>query len=184
MALAAVFLDRDGVIIENRDDHVKSWEEVQFIPGAFEGLKKLSQSSYAIVLVTNQSVVGRGMITLEQAHAINDRVIAEIKSHGGRIDASYLCPHHPDAGCACRKPRPGLLLQAAQELDLQLTSSYLIGDALTDIQAAQAAGVKGILVLSGRGVAQAKLVAQLKVSDFLRVADLRAAVDLILEGRD
>ena len=182
----AVFLDRDGVIIENRSDYVKSWKEVRFLPGVWESLRRLGQSEYALVLVTNQSAVGRGIISLEQAMDINQRVIAEIEAQGGRIDASYLCPHHPDEGCDCRKPAPGMLLRAAKELGLDLTRSYVIGDAASDVEAAWAVGGHGILVLTGLGKEQAVLL-NLKMKTKMKggancplAADLGAVVDYIL----
>jgi D-glycero-D-manno-heptose 1,7-bisphosphate phosphatase len=177
----AVFLDRDGVIIANRDDYVTSWEQVHFLPKALEALRRLNGSAFATVLVTNQSAIGRGVITWEQGLAINRRVIAEIERHGGRIDASYLCPHTPGDGCSCRKPAPGMLLQAAEELDLDLAQSYLIGDAVTDVQAAQGAGVHPILVLTGRGASQAPLLAAEGLSCSPALADLGAAVNYIME---
>ena len=118
---------------------MKSWEEVHFLPGAFEALRRLSRSDYVLVLVTNQSAVGRGIVTLDKTMEINERVVAEIKTKGGRVDASYICPHHPDEGCDCRKPAPGMLLRAAEELKLDLARSYAVGDAVSDIQAARAA---------------------------------------------
>ena len=175
-----MFLDRDGVIIENRSDYVKSWEEVCFLPGALEALRRLSRTEYALVLVTNQSAVGRGVISLEQATEINRRVIAEIGAQGGRVDASYMCPHRPDEGCNCRKPAPGMLLRAAKELGLDLTRSYAIGDAASDIEAAWAAGVRGILVLTGRGREQVTLLKMKGKANCPVVADMGAAVDYIL----
>ena len=176
----AVFLDRDGVITENRSDYVKSWEEVRFLPGSIEALRRLSQTKYILVLVTNQSAVGRGIISLERAIEINRRVVAEIQMREGRIDASYLCPHTPNEGCACRKPAPGMLLRAAEELGLALVGSYAIGDAVSDIQAAQRAGVRGILVLTGRGTEQASLLEAQDLSGCPVMTDLSAAVDYIL----
>ncbi len=170
----AVFLDRDGVIIANRDDYIKSWREVEFLPGAIAALRRLSQSNFAIVVVTNQSAIGRGIISLQQANDINRRVMAEIKAQGGRIDACYVCPHHPNDRCGCRKPAPGLLLRASQELELDLPESYMVGDAITDLQAARAAGVQGILVRTGRGEHQARLLD--RQDAFLVVADLEAAL--------
>ena len=175
-----MFLDRDGVIIENRADYVKSWEEVRFLPGASQALQRLRASHYALVLVTNQSVVGRDIISLAQALRINCRVIHEIETFRGRMDATYLCPHAPDEGCHCRKPAPGMLLQASEELGLDLTSSYLVGDALSDIQAARAAGVTGILVLTGRGANQSRLLEAEGLRDCPVVKDLEAAVAYIL----
>jgi D-glycero-D-manno-heptose 1,7-bisphosphate phosphatase len=176
----AVFLDRDGVIVENRPAYIKSWDDVEFLPGSLDALRRLAASPYAVVIVTNQSAVGRGIVSLEQAESIHRRIVAEIVRQGGRIDASYLCPHSPLDGCSCRKPAPGLLLQAAKDLGLDLPHSYLVGDALSDLQAAQAAGVRGFLVLTGRGAAQAALGGLSPETGNSVVADLSEAVARIL----
>ena len=182
--MKCVFLDRDGVIIKNRNDYVKSWNEVNFLTRSLEALRWLARSEYVLVLVTNQSVVGRGIISLEQAKNINQQVITEIENHRGRIDASYICHHHPDEGCFCRKPAPGMLIRASEELGLDLEHSYLIGDAVSDIQAAQSVGVTGILVLTGRGKEQVAYM-NMEVHPKCRiVSDLRAAVKFILEKKD
>jgi D-glycero-D-manno-heptose 1,7-bisphosphate phosphatase len=178
---SAVFLDRDGVINENRADYVKRWSEVEFLPAVFDALRRLAETDFAIVLVTNQSAVGRGVVSEESARSINRRIVETIRSQGGRVDGSYLCPHHPNDNCECRKPHPGMLFQAADELDLDLGQSYFIGDAITDMQAAEAAGVQGILVLTGRGRSQAR-----KISDapsWPMAADLGSAIDYILNDR-
>jgi D-glycero-D-manno-heptose 1,7-bisphosphate phosphatase len=159
MKQPAIFLDRDGVIIENCSNYVRSWADVELFPQAIDALVALRDSPYRIVLVTNQSAVGRGLITRETAEAINDRLLAVIEDAGGRVDAVYMCPHGPDDGCDCRKPLPGLLLRAAADLDLDLDRSLMIGDALTDIQAGQAAGVRSALLRTGRGRAQEQLPA-------------------------
>jgi D-glycero-D-manno-heptose 1,7-bisphosphate phosphatase len=154
----AIFLDRDGVIIENRADYVRSWSDVVVFPQALEALAKLSASPYKIVFVTNQSAIGRGIISLETAEEINRRLVALVEAAGVRVDGIFMCPHAPEDGCDCRKPRPGLLLQAARALDLDLSRSILIGDALTDLMAGQAAGVGRLaLVRSGRGAEQIRL---------------------------
>lgn len=147
----AVFLDRDGVIIENRTDYVKDWSEVRFLPGAFTALRRLGASAYALVMITNQSGVGRGLFSLAQARDINRRLAKEVLARGGRLDGLYLCPHRPGDGCPCRKPAPGMLLDAARDLDLALDGSFVVGDALTDMEAAAAVKALGILVLTGRG---------------------------------
>ncbi len=177
----AVFLDRDGVIIENRADHVKCWSEVRFFAGSREAMKRLAASPRAIVIVSNQAVVGRGLLDEEVAWQLQRQIEAEIVAGGGRIDASYLCPHHPQAGCVCRKPAPGMLLQAARDLDLDLPRSWLIGDALSDLEAARAAGVRGILVRTGRGAEQQKLLPA-PAESWPVVADLAAAVERILSS--
>lgn len=176
----AVFLDRDGVIIENRDDYVKAWDEVRFLPGSLAALRRLAASRHAVVIVTNQSAVGRGLVSLEEVAEINRRMIVEIEAQGGRVDACYLCPHHPDDACSCRKPAPGMLVQARDELGLSLNCSYLVGDAATDIQAARAAGVRELLVLTGRGAAEAGHLGTEGAVACPVLADLPAAVDHIL----
>ena len=176
----AVFLDRDGVINENRPNYVRRWEHVRLIPGARAALAALAQSEYAIVIVTNQSGVGRGVFSRAQANDVNQRLVALIAENHGRIDAVQLCPHRPDEYCVCRKPQPGLLLQAAQELQLDLDRSWLVGDAVTDIQAGLAAGVHPILLRTGRGITQAELLENHGLDDVLVLDDLAAAVDYIL----
>ena len=180
MIKPAVFLDRDGVINENRSDYVKGWEEFVFLPGVFEPLRLLAQNHQAIVVVSNQSAVGRGLVSRETVEAIHRRMQAEIQRRGGRVDAIYYCPHHPDAGCDCRKPRPGLLLRAARELSIDLSRSYLIGDAVSDIEAALAVGCTPIFVLTGRGQEQQPLLWKNGYNGVPVVPDLAAAVDWIL----
>ena len=156
----AIFLDRDGVINHNRSDYVKTWEEYIFLPNVFEPLKRLAQSEYSIVIIRNQSPIGRGLVQRETVEAINQRMKAEIESRGGRIDGVYYCPHRPDEVCECRKPRPGLLLRAAQELDLDLSCSYFIGDAVSDVEAALAAGCTPLFVQTGLGSDQIARLAE------------------------
>jgi D-glycero-D-manno-heptose 1,7-bisphosphate phosphatase len=179
----AIFLDRDGVIVENVESYVQSWRDIVFLPSAFTALKKLSASDYKIILITNQSAVGRGIITLEQARAINQKVVAVIEAAGGRIDSVYMCPHAPGEHCICRKPLPGLILQAGFEHRLDLAHSFTIGDACTDIQAGQAAGISNnILVKTGRGSTQLQLPLAATLPGFWVYDDLEGAVMDILSG--
>jgi D-glycero-D-manno-heptose 1,7-bisphosphate phosphatase len=151
----AIFLDRDGVLIENRSDYVRGWSQVKIIPEAIRALSLEPIKKYKVVIVTNQSVVGRGLILLETAQEINQQLINLIRDHGGQIDGVYMCPHQPEDGCSCRKPLPGLLLQAAKDLSLDLQRSWMIGDAWSDVQAGEAAGMRGtILLKTGRGSEQ------------------------------
>lgn len=148
----AVFLDRDGVIIQNRPDYVRSWEDVAFIPGVLPALAQLARLPCRVVVITNQAGIGKGIISQQGADEINRRLIEVIIRHGGRIDGIYVCPHRPEDQCECRKPKPGLILQAAQELDIDLQTSLLVGDNLSDLQAARAGGVgKAVLVRTGLG---------------------------------
>lgn len=176
----AIFLDRDGVIIENREEYVRSWSDVEFFPAALAALRNFSSSPYRIVLVTNQSAVGRGLITLAQAESLNQRITAAVVDNGGRVDGTWMCPHAPQAHCDCRKPRPGLLLQAAEALNLDLSRSFMIGDALSDLQAGRAAGVReAMLVRTGRGRRQAALPEAALLQPFGVFDSLAEALDHI-----
>lgn len=151
-ARAIVFMDRDGVLIENRADYVKSWDEVRFLEGAFTAIQRLNEAEFAVVIATNQSVVGRGLVALDEAIRLNDRFLSEFSSRGLHIDGLVMCPHSPEAGCSCRKPASGMLTLAAKELGTELDGSYMVGDAVSDVSAAVAVGAKPILVRTGRGV--------------------------------
>jgi D-glycero-D-manno-heptose 1,7-bisphosphate phosphatase len=178
----AVFLDRDGVVIENRPAYVRTWEDVEFFEQALEALAALAGRPVKVILVTNQSGVGRGLIADTAARAIGDRLVMEIEGRGGRIDGVYMCPHAPEVGCACRKPRPGLILEAAAAHDIDLSRSILVGDAVTDLQAASAAGVgRYALVRTGRGREQEKLLGDLDLGEAGVFEDLKAALKELLK---
>jgi D-glycero-D-manno-heptose 1,7-bisphosphate phosphatase len=173
----AIFLDRDGVVIENRTEYVRSWEDVDIFPAAVKALAGLTAGPHKIVLVTNQSAVGRGIITLQEAQAINRKLVIALEKVGCRIDGVFLCPHAPEAHCDCRKPRPGLLLQAARALALDPARSVMIGDAWTDLLAGQAAGVRQLaLVRTGRGEQQLALPPPAELHSWGVYADLAEAL--------
>lgn len=177
----AIFLDRDGVIIENLPAYVRRWDDVKIIPGALEALAVARSSLYKIIIVTNQSAVGRGILTLEKAREINDCLVEVITREGGRVDGTYMCPHAPHEDCPCRKPKPGLLLQAADELSIDLSRSVLIGDAISDLMAGQAAGLREtILVRTGRGREQEKTAYPEGIKPFKVFDNLSEAVQAIL----
>ena len=181
MPKRAVFLDRDGVINLNRPDYVKSWDEFIFYPFAKLALSKLAKSDFLIIIVSNQSSIGRGIVKKETVDEINQKMKEEIEKEGGRIDAIYYCPHKPDEGCPCRKPNPGLLLKASEEWDIDLMKSYMIGDALSDIEAGKRAGCFSILVLTGRGKEQLHLFLNSPYQYDKLALDLLDAVDWILK---
>ncbi len=145
-----IFLDRDGVINANRDDHVKSWHEFRFLPGALEGLRLLTEHGYRIFIVTNQAAINRGLIARATLEEIHQRMVRTAAAYGARIAGIRCCPHRPDEACACRKPQPGMLLDLAAAYSIDLGQTYLVGDAHSDIAAGQAAGCRTVLVLSGR----------------------------------
>lgn len=150
MTLQAFFLDRDGVLNRERADYVKGWDEFEVLPGTLPALVQLAALNRPIVVITNQSAIGRGLVSAATVDAIHQRFKDEVAVAGGRIDTFYVCPHHPQAGCACRKPKPGLLVQAASDFHLELTECLFIGDSPTDFLAAEAAGCQSLLVQSGR----------------------------------
>jgi D-glycero-D-manno-heptose 1,7-bisphosphate phosphatase len=152
--MRAVFLDRDGVICENRPDHVKTWDEFQFLPGAKNSLAALSRLGLAVVVVTNQAAIGRGIVPAGTVDEIHRRMMAEVAAFGGRIDRIVYCPHRPEENCGCRKPKAGMLLQAANEMGIDLSRSYMIGDAASDLLAGQRVGCQTFMVLTGRGLQQ------------------------------
>jgi D-glycero-D-manno-heptose 1,7-bisphosphate phosphatase len=146
-----ILLDRDGVINQESDDFIKSPEEWQPIDGSLEAIALLNEHGYKVAVITNQSGVARGLFDdamLEKIHAKMRQMTAE---QGGKIDAIYFCPHGPDDGCTCRKPKPGLLESFAAEKNVDLTGMTVIGDSLRDIQSAQAVGASPILVKTGKG---------------------------------
>jgi D-glycero-D-manno-heptose 1,7-bisphosphate phosphatase len=175
MATQAVFLDRDGVICKNRADYVKSWDEFLFLPGAKQGIATLSKLNIPIVVVTNQSAIGRGIMSAEEVAKIHRGMTAEIAAAGGRIDKILFCPHRPDEGCNCRKPEPGMLLQAAQELNIDLQRSFMVGDALTDLMAGQRVGCFNFLVMTGRGLQQVPQAMQALPNGFTVTRNLAEA---------
>ena len=154
--------------------------EFSFLPGAVESLYLLAQQNDPIIVISNQSAIGRGILSPQTATEINQQMQAEIGLHGGRLDDVYICPHRPEELCNCRKPRPGLLYQAAQKHQLDLEASFFIGDALSDIEAALAAGCQPILVLTGRGSQQQQLLQQHRHSGIPVLPDITAAAQYIL----
>ncbi len=179
---AAVFLDRDGVINENVDgDYVRSWEAFHFLPGALEAIARLTRAGMPIVVVSNQQGVGKDLMSAAEVEAIHARMVAEIGEAGGEIAAVRYCPHLAADECECRKPKPGLLTNAAGELGLDLARSVFVGDAASDVAAARSAGCRPMLVLTGHGrAARAALETDGSLGTTEVVADLSAAVDLIL----
>ena len=182
MGVPAVFLDRDGVVIENRPAYVRTWEDVEIFGQALEALAALAGRPGKVILVTNQSGVGRGLVAEADARAIGDRLVKEIEECGGRIDGVYMCPHAPEDGCACRKPRPGLILEAAAEHGIDLSRSVMIGDAVTDLQAARAAGIPVYaLVRTGRGRDEERLLTGLALGEAGVYEDMKEALEDLLK---
>jgi histidinol-phosphate phosphatase family protein len=147
--IQAIFLDRDGVVSVEGGEYVTTPEGLQLLPGSPEAIATLTTAGLPIFLFTNQAGVGRGFLTLETLHQIHARMVQKIELTGGRFTALYCCPHAPDAGCDCRKPKAGMLLQAAKEHDLDLARCCVVGDTSRDITAGHSVGCKTVLVLTG-----------------------------------
>lgn len=179
----AVFLDRDGTIIEDLD-YLNSPKQIKFIPGAIEAIKKLTSAGYKIIIISNQSAVARGLLTEDMLQTI-DKIIHKTVLHGGgHIDGSYYCPHHPEHGiypykqeCECRKPHSGLIKRAAREHALDLSASFLVGDKVSDIETGKRVGIKTVFVLTGHGREEQSL---LKEAPEQVANDLPEAVKWIL----
>jgi histidinol-phosphate phosphatase family protein len=178
-----VFTDRDGVINRNLPDSIKRPEEFAFLPGSCEALHRLTEKGFDVIVITNQSALGRGVMTLETLEDIHRRMLAAVDAAGGRILDLFVCPHRPDDGCRCRKPEPGLLLAAQRKHRIDFSSAIMIGDSATDIECARNAGVgTALLVRTGNGAeASAALTARGCLPDFI-ADDLHQAGEWIIDG--
>ncbi|HSS46803.1 MAG TPA: D-glycero-beta-D-manno-heptose 1,7-bisphosphate 7-phosphatase [Burkholderiales bacterium] len=146
-----VILDRDGVINHDSAQYIKSPDEWKPIAGSLEAIARLNQAGYRVVVVTNQSGIGRGLFDMTALNAIHDKMHKSLTQYGGRIDAIFFCPHAQELSCACRKPKTGLFQEIAQRFNVNLAGVPCIGDSARDLQAAHAAGAQPILVLTGKG---------------------------------
>ena len=180
--MSTIFLDRDGVINENRSDYVKSWREFRFLPDVHEAIARLTLVGHRIVVCTNQAGVARGSISRAVVEDIHRRMLVNIAEYGGHIERVYYCPHGKEENCVCRKPRPGLLLQARDELGIDLNDAVFVGDSITDVRAGLAAGVRTMLVLTGLGAEQLRDHYHEANGPFLIAMSLKHAVDAILQG--
>ena len=188
MGRRAVFLDRDGTIVREVE-YLRSPEELRLLPRAGEAIRRLNEAGFAVVVVTNQSGIARGLLTegdLEEIHTVLRRRLAR---RGARVDAIYSCPHHPEAPlpeyrrrCQCRKPLPGMLVRAGRELDLDLARSYAVGDGERDVEAGRRAGCRTVLVRTGYGAKTEARVGGGLAADHV-ADDLSGAVEWILGGR-
>jgi D-glycero-D-manno-heptose 1,7-bisphosphate phosphatase len=180
----AIFLDRDGVINQNRVGHVTAWGEFRLLPGALEGMALLTQRGFRIFVVTNQACINRGLVERTTVDAIHLRLAQIARDYGARIDDIRLCPHRPDEGCGCRKPQPGMLLDLARQHDIDLSRATIIGDALSDIAAGRAAGCSAMLVRSGRGCEQEAMIGAGSPQPDSIAADLLAAARSLCSRRE
>ncbi|NDG39067.1 MAG: D-glycero-beta-D-manno-heptose 1,7-bisphosphate 7-phosphatase [Betaproteobacteria bacterium] len=181
-----VILGRDGILNDFRDDHVKAPEEWSPIAGALEAVARLNHAGWHVVVATNQSGIGRGMIDMASVNAVHAHMLKQLQLAGGRIDAVFFCPHTPEDGCDCRKPQPGLMREIGKRYGIDLKQVPMVGDTLRDLQAAQASACEPHLVCSGRaaGLDAQQIQALVDQVPGTRVhADLAAfAEDLLARG--
>jgi len=170
-----VILDRDGVINQESDAYIKTPDEWLPIPGSLEAIGRLTNEGFTVVVASNQSGLGRGLFDQEALDAIHARMQGEIGMAGGRLDGIYYCPHKPEDGCDCRKPKTGLFQQIAAHYRMGMQGVPAIGDSARDLVAAKSAGARPILVKTGRGLATLKQMPDAEV-----YADLAAAADHLI----
>jgi D-glycero-D-manno-heptose 1,7-bisphosphate phosphatase len=150
-AIKLIVLDRDGVINRDSDHFIKTPEEWRPIPGSLEAIARLNHAGFRVVVATNQSGIGRGLFDMAMLNAIHEKMHKALAQVGGRLDAVFYCPHTADAGCDCRKPKPGILREIGLRFGVDMSSIPCIGDSLRDLQAAEAVGAQPMLVLTGKG---------------------------------
>lgn len=173
----AVFLDRDGVLMRD-SNYVGHVDHVELIDSAPQALRRLQDAGFRLFVVTNQSGVGRGYFTREAVEEIHTLLDAHFEQAGVRIDRYYVCPHHPEDNCDCRKPKPKFLREAARRFGVDLKRSFMIGDRASDVRCGINGGTKTVLVLTGAG---RETIAGGEVAPDQVVADISAAADWILQ---
>ena len=177
-----VFLDRDGVINLDSSDYIKSWSEFKFIPRSIEAIKELTLKGFNAIVITNQSVINRNMVSGKGLEHIHASMKNEVKSGGGLIKDIFFCPHIPEDNCDCRKPRPGLIFQAQKAYSIDLKDAVMVGDSAKDIECARNAGCgKAILVKTGNGAKAEKTLEKKKICPDYIAQDLYEAVQWIVK---
>lgn len=176
-----VFLDRDGVINRDSPNYIKSWTEFEFLPRSLTALNQLNGNGFTTIIITNQSAVNRHLISRTELEYIHAMMKDRIHSHGGEIKDIFFCPHTPEDGCDCRKPKPGLIDQAKKKYRIDLSQSIMVGDSTRDIQCARTAGcARAILVKTGYGVEAEKLLAEKEIFADYVAEDLYEAAQWII----
>lgn len=180
-----VILDRDGVINVDSADFILSPEQWVPVPGSLDAIARLCRAGYRVVVATNQSAVGRGLIDTNTLNRIHARMLQQVHERGGRIDSVFFCPHTPDAGCTCRKPAPGMLDKIAERLNISLLGVPVVGDSLRDLEAALAVAGLPVLVLSGKnelGLKPGASIDEPRYANCPVFRDLSAFADALLAG--
>ncbi|MCL5959592.1 MAG: HAD family hydrolase [Chloroflexi bacterium] len=179
----AVFLDRDGTINEEVE-YLGDPRDLRLSSGAIEGIRLLNQAGVSAIVISNQAGVGRGYFSVAAVEAVHQRLEEQLSSHEAHVDAIYYCPHHPEDGCDCRKPKSGLVKRAAEDHGIDLGSSFIVGDKETDLEAGRRVGCRTVLVLTGYGLQEREALKGGKVQPDHISADLLDAVKWILAQQD
>ena len=177
-----IILDRDGVINQDSDAYIKSPDEWIPLPGSLEAIAKLNRAGYTVAVATNQSGLARGYFDLKTLSAMHRKMEALLSELGGQVDAVFYCPHGPKDGCDCRKPSPGMLHEIGERFQANLKKAFFIGDTISDMKAATAAGVKPVLVRTGKGEKTEPLLNENNFSHVPVYNDLLSAVEDILSS--
>ena len=178
-----VCLDRDGVINRDSRDYIRNWDEFQFLPRSLEALNLLEQKGFKVIVITNQSGIKRGIISLADLAFIHRQLKQVVERVGGRILDIFYCPHHPDDHCDCRKPKTGLIRQACSRYDIDVSASVMVGDSAKDIECGRNAGCAAtILVRTGNGPAAAEELSGKGIAPSAVAADLYEATQIIISG--
>lgn len=181
MKYPAVFLDRDGTINEEMG-YINDLSRLKLLPGVAEALRLLKSYGFKLIVISNQSGPARGYFPESLVFEANELLQKRLKKRGAFIDDFFICFHHPEDNCSCRKPKPGLILQALEKYPIDLEKSYLIGDKIIDIETAQNIGIKGILVLTGYGKGELKYVAPKKgIFPYFVAKNLKEAAQFIIK---
>ncbi len=184
--MKTILLDRDGVINQDSDEFIKSVDEWIPVPGSLEAIALLHRHDYRVVVVSNQSGVARGLLSLETLNDIHRHMLAEARKKGGMIEAVFFCPHGPDDGCSCRKPATGLFRDVARRLKIEMSGVPVVGDSMRDLQAAHDVGALPVLVRTGKGKRTKKLLKKddspLSIDDVVDFKDLASFTDALLAG--
>ena len=179
-----VFLDRDGTINRDSPDYIKSREEFEFLPGSLEAINNLTHHGFVIIVVTNQSAVPRKLISLIELEFVHNMMAQTVGLNGGEIKDVFYCPHMPEDGCDCRKPEPGLIFQAREKYEIDLTAAVMVGDSAKDIECAKNAKCGfSILVKTGNGENAQKELASKNIKPDYIANDLLDAVNWILKTK-
>ncbi len=180
-----IFLDRDGVINKDSPDYVKSWSEFEFLPGSLEAIKLLTEHNYQIMIITNQSIINRKMASLYDLEFTHSMMKKAVRENGGEIKDIFFCPHKPEDNCACRKPEPGLILEAQKKYGIDLKNSVMVGDSAKDIECARRAGCRyPILVKTGNYEQAASALEEKKIYPDHIARDLYDAAEWIIANLD